>query len=127
MKRDDRSGANNHAAEGASPTQARTTSSGWERVEQTSAFGELTSKKKAFIVPTMLFFFVFFTGWTALGGLTTLLDGRAFGAVTWATVYGFAQFVVVLVLLHLYTRQAKKWDRLVEESRREAPEGRTIS
>ncbi|WP_166395157.1 DUF485 domain-containing protein [Rubrobacter marinus] len=124
MEREDKLGVNEPSAEQSGP---RPRSGGWEQVERTSAFAELVKAKKAFIVPAMLFFFVFFTAWTALGGLTTVLDGRAFGAVTWATVFGFAQFVVVLVLLHLYTARAKKWDRLVEEARREAPERRRIS
>jgi uncharacterized membrane protein (DUF485 family) len=34
----------------------------WVRVERTSAFKELARKKKAFIVPATIFFFVFYFG-----------------------------------------------------------------
>lgn len=129
MERHDSSNADEQAAtERSVPAQARAARSGeWERVEQTSAFEELTRRKKAFLIPAAIFFFVFFMGWPSLGGFTTVLDGRAVGAMTWATVYGLAQFVVVLILLHLYMRQAKKWDRLVEKARREASEERTTA
>ncbi len=95
----------------------------WERVERTSAFGELTRRKKAFIIPAAIFLFAFVAVWIILGQFTTLLDGQAVGAMTWASVYGFAQFVMPLILLHLYMGQAKKWDSLAEEARREASEG----
>ena len=77
MERNDRSSANERAEERSGPPRARAARGGWERVERTSAFGELVSRKRRFIVPAMLFFFAFFMGWTTLGGLTTLLDGSA--------------------------------------------------
>lgn len=66
----------------------------WEQVEQTSAFEELVRKKKAFILPAAIFYFMFFTAWIVLGQFTTVLDGRAIGAMTWASVYGLTQFVI---------------------------------
>lgn len=96
----------------------------WERVERTSAFEELARRKKAFIVPTVVLFTVFFLGWPALGGFTTLLDGQAIGAMTWAYVYGFAQLITTLILLHLYLRQAARWDVLAVRAREQAAEGR---
>ncbi len=121
MDGNDRSNENGQAPTD-QPAAART-SGEWERVERTSAFRELARRKKAFIVPAEIFSFVFFMAWPILGGLTTVLDGRAVGEMTWAYVYGFAQFAMILILLHLYLRQAKKWDRLVEEARREASGG----
>lgn len=128
MEGNDRSNADKQAEGPPAPVQARTRGDlGWEHVEQTAAFKELTRRKKAFIVPAEIFAFIFFMSWPILGGLTTVLDGQAVGAMTWASVYGFAQFIMILVILHLYLRQAKKWDKLVEEARREAAEGRTAT
>jgi uncharacterized membrane protein (DUF485 family) len=98
----------------------------WERVEQTSAFQELMQKKKAFLIPTVIFFLVFYMVMPVLGEFTTILDGQAIGALNWAYVYGFAQFVMVWILCHLYINQAKKWDNLIEEAREEASEERTM-
>lgn len=129
MGRNDGSSADERAAaERSTPAQARTGRSGeWERVKRAPAFGELARRKKAFVVPVVIFFTVFYLGWPALGGFTTVLDGRAVGAMTWAYVYGFAQLATTLVLLHLYMRQAARWDELAEEARQEASEGRTTA
>lgn len=121
-----------NADEGAAgrPVSAETgggRSTEWERVERTPAFGALVRGKKAFLIPVVVFFTVFFLGWPALGGFTTVLDGKAVGAVTWAYVYGFAQLATTLILLHMYMRQAAKWDRLADRAREEAPEERTTA
>jgi uncharacterized membrane protein (DUF485 family) len=88
----------------------------WLRVERTSAFKELVQKKKAFIIPATIFFFVFYFG-------LPVLDGYAIGAVTWAYVYAFAQFAMTWIIMHLYVSRANRWDELVERARREAAEG----
>lgn len=97
----------------------------WRRVSQTSAFGELMRSKKTFIIPAVVFFLVFYMAMPVLAEFTTALDGQAVGALNWAYVYGFAQFLMTWILMHLYVRRAKKWDKLVEEAREEASEERT--
>jgi len=42
------------------------------------------------------------------------------GPLTLAYVYAFAQFAMTWILMHLYVRQANKWDDLVERARTEA-------
>ena len=98
---------------------------GWNQIERTSAFQELIQKKKAFLIPAVIFFLVFYMALPILGGFTTVLDGEAIGAITWAYVYGFAQFVMTWILSHLYLNRANKWDRQVEEARQEVSEERT--
>ena len=95
----------------------------WVRVERTSAFQELTRKKKAFIIPATIFFLVFYFGLPVLAGFTTVLNGNAIGAVTWAYVYAFAQFAMTWILMHLYVSRANRWDDLVDRARQEATEG----
>ncbi|AHY47865.1 putative membrane protein [Rubrobacter radiotolerans] len=97
----------------------------WVRVERTSAFKELISSKKAFIIPATIFFMAFYFGLPVLTGFTTLLNGEAIGAITWAYVYAFAQFIMTWTLLHLYVSRANRWDELVERAREQAAEGRT--
>jgi len=95
----------------------------WLRIERTSAFKELVQKRKSFIIPATIFFFVFYFGLPVLAGFTTVLDGYAIGAITWAYVYAFAQFAMTWILMHMYISRANKWDELVEQARREAAEG----
>jgi uncharacterized membrane protein (DUF485 family) len=101
-------------------------SAGWSQIERTSAFQELIQKKKAFLIPAVIFFLVFYMALPVLGGFTTVLDGQAIGGITWAYVYGFAQFLMTWILMHMYVSRAKKWDKLVEEAREEASEERTV-
>jgi uncharacterized membrane protein (DUF485 family) len=99
----------------------------WRRVSQTSAFGELMRAKKAFIIPAVTFFLVFYMAMPVLAEFTTVLDGPAIGAMNWAYVYGFAQFLMTWILMYIYVSRAKKWDKLVEEAREEASEERTTT
>ena len=94
----------------------------WIRVERTSAFQELVRSKKAFIVPATVFFLIFYFTLPILTAFTTVLSAKAFGPISWAYVYAFAQFVMTWVLSHLYLSRANKWDRLVDEARQEAAE-----
>ena len=90
----------------------------WVRVERTSAFQELTRKKKAFILPATIFFLVFYFGLPVLAGFTTVLNGYAIGSITWAYVYAFAQFAMTWILMHLYVSRANRWARLIARSAR---------
>jgi uncharacterized membrane protein (DUF485 family) len=95
----------------------------WERVERTEAFRELTRKKRSFIVPATIFFLVFFFGLPLLAAFTTVLNTRVVGSLTLAYVYGFAQFAMTWILMHLYVSRANKWDDLVDRAREEAAGG----
>jgi uncharacterized membrane protein (DUF485 family) len=95
----------------------------WVRVERTSAFKELTQKRKAFILPATIFFFVFYFGLPFLTAFTTVLDVNVIGAINLAWIYAFAQFVMTWVLMHLYVSRANRWDDLVDRARHEAAEG----
>jgi uncharacterized membrane protein (DUF485 family) len=95
----------------------------WIRVERTSAFQELVRKKKAFILPATIFFFVFYFGLPFLTAFTTILDVNVIGAINLAYIYAFAQFAMTWILMHLYVSRANKWDDLVDRARHEAAEG----
>ncbi len=95
----------------------------WIRVERTSAFQEFSRRRKAFIIPATIFFLVFYFGLPVLAAFTTVLNGRAIGAITWAYVYAFAQFAMTWILMHLYVSRANRWDDLVDRARHEAAEG----
>jgi uncharacterized membrane protein (DUF485 family) len=96
----------------------------WQEVLQAPAFQELMKKKKAFIIPSVIFFTIFYLAWPILGGFTTLMDGPAIGEMPLAYVYGFSQFPMMLILLSLYRRQASKWDDLAQQALAEATERR---
>ena len=94
----------------------------WIRIERTSAFQELVRKKKAFILPATIFFFVFYFWLPFLTAFTTILDVNVIGAINLAYIYAFAQFAMTWILMHLYVSRANKWDDLVDRARHEASE-----
>jgi uncharacterized membrane protein (DUF485 family) len=91
-------------------------------VERTPSFQEYARKWKAFLIPATIFFMVFFFGLPILASFTTVLNGRAIGPLTWAYVYGFAQFAMTWIIMRLYVNRANKWDDFVIQARREAAE-----
>ena len=92
----------------------------WVRVEQTSAFKELISAKRAFIIPATIFFMVFYFGLPFLAAFTTVLNVKVIGSLTLAYIYALAQFAMTWILMHLYVSRANKWDDLVDRAREEA-------
>lgn len=92
----------------------------WSRVAQTSAFQDLMQRKKRFIIPATIFFFVFYMGLPVLAGFTTVLNVQVIGALSLTWIYVLAQFVMTWTLLHLYVSRANKWDEIVDRVREEA-------
>jgi uncharacterized membrane protein (DUF485 family) len=80
----------------------------WVAVERTPSFKEYARKRKAFLIPATIFFVVFFFGLPILASFTTVLNGRAIGPLTWAYVYGFAQFAMTWIVMHLYVNRANQ-------------------
>ncbi len=92
----------------------------WSKVAQTSAFQDLMRRKKKFIIPATIFFFVYYMGLPVLAGFTTVLNVQVIGALSLAWIYALSQFIMTWTLLHLYVRQANKWDEIVDRVRDEA-------
>ncbi|GIM44788.1 membrane protein [Collibacillus ludicampi] len=92
----------------------------WERIVHSSAFQELIRKKRAFIIPAMIFFMVFYFVLPILTAFTTVLNKKAIGAINWAYLYAFAQFIMTWGLSHLYMKKANQFDELSERVKREA-------
>ena len=95
----------------------------WVRVERTPAFREYSQKRKVFLISATIFFLVFFFVFVFLAAFTTVLNSKAVGPLTWAYIYGLAQFAMTWILMHIYVGQANKWDGLVDRARHEVAEG----
>ena len=92
----------------------------WVAVERTPSFQEYARKRKAFLIPATIFFMVFFFGLPVLASFTTVLNGRAIGPLTWAYVYGFAQFAMTWILSLLYNKRANRFDEMAEAVKQQA-------
>jgi uncharacterized membrane protein (DUF485 family) len=95
----------------------------WARVERTRGFQELMRRKKAFLIPAVIFFMIFYFTLPVLTAFTTILNYEVVGALSLAYIYAFAQFAMTWILCHIYLSQSNKWDALVDQARREAAGG----
>jgi uncharacterized membrane protein (DUF485 family) len=87
----------------------------YTEIVKSQPFQELLKVKRAFILPLTLFFLVFYFTLPVLTAYSTVLNKPAFGPVSWAWVFGFAQFIMTWALCILYTNKAVKFDHLVEK------------
>ncbi|MGI8859171.1 MAG: DUF485 domain-containing protein [Rubrobacteraceae bacterium] len=95
----------------------------YSEIAETEAFRELMRRKRAFLVPTVVFVLLFFIMLPILSIFTDVLDGKVVGAISWAYLYAFAQFFLAWVVTFLYWRKANRWDELAGEAREEVSEG----
>ncbi|WP_241156817.1 DUF485 domain-containing protein [Bacillus sp. FJAT-42376] len=89
-------------------------------IAESPAFRNLIAQKKKFILPLSLFFLAFYFTLPILTAYTKVLNNPAFGSISWAWVFAFAQFVMTWVLCSLYSKKAASYDEIVEEIRMEA-------
>jgi uncharacterized membrane protein (DUF485 family) len=95
----------------------------YSRRAETEAFKELIRRKRAFLIPAVVFVLLFFIMLPVLSIFTDVLDGKVIGAISWAYLYAFAQFFLAWVVTFVYWRRANRWDELAREARKKAPEG----
>ncbi|MDQ0273266.1 DUF485 domain-containing protein [Cytobacillus purgationiresistens] len=86
----------------------------YEKIAESNEFKSLISAKKRFIVPTVIFFIVFYFTLPILTSFTTILNKPAIGAITWTWVYALAQFVMTWVLCTIYVKKASRYDQEAE-------------
>ncbi|GBF11542.1 DUF485 domain-containing protein [Tepidibacillus infernus] len=79
-------------------------------ISKSETFKELMNKKKKFIVPLSIFFFIFYFTLPIMTAYSKVLNTPALGAITWAWVFAFAQFVMTWTLVTIYARKATQFD-----------------
>jgi uncharacterized membrane protein (DUF485 family) len=92
----------------------------WDAVEQSPEFRELTTKKKAFVVPATLFFLAWYFGFIILAGYAPDFMGREFitDGLTVGYVLALSQFVMTWVLGWMYLRKSDRvFDPLAARAR----------
>jgi uncharacterized membrane protein (DUF485 family) len=92
-------------------------------IAETEAFKELVRRKRAFLIPTVVFVLLFFIMLPILSIFTDVLDGKVIGAISWAYLYAFAQFFLAWIVTFLYWREAGRFDELARKAREQASGG----
>ena len=95
----------------------------WSQIANSSEFKSLLSAKKKFIVPNVIFFFIFYITLPISTAYFTFLNEKAIGALNWAYVFAFAQFAMTWILCMTYTKKANKFDQQVEQIKQQALQG----
>ncbi|WCK55783.1 DUF485 domain-containing protein [Aneurinibacillus sp. Ricciae_BoGa-3] len=87
----------------------------YSAIVRSGKFRELMAAKKKFIIPLCIFYFVFYFALPIMTSYSKVLNTPAFGPITWAWVFAFAQFIMTWSLCSLYTKKAAGFDKIVED------------
>ncbi|GIM44982.1 membrane protein [Collibacillus ludicampi] len=83
----------------------------WSQIASSPEFQSLLARKKRFIIPGILFFMVFYFLLPFSTSFYTFLNKPAMGSLSWAFVYGLAQFIMVWFMALLYMKKANRFDQ----------------
>jgi len=86
----------------------------WAAIGRSEDFQQLVRLKKRFIIPNVVFFLVFYFTLPISTSYFTFLNEKAIGALNWAYLFAFAQFIMTWVLCMVYNKRANSFDEMVE-------------
>jgi uncharacterized membrane protein (DUF485 family) len=84
----------------------------WEHVAQMDEFKRLLATKKAFIVPAVVFFIVYYFLLPISVGYFPAFMDRRIGPVNLAYLFALSQFFVAWAIAGLYVKAARRFDEL---------------
>ena len=90
----------------------------WEAIERSDEFQELVRRKRAYVIPRVVFFLAWYLGFILLAGYAEgFMDERIYEGLTVGYVLALSQFVMVWVLAATYVRKADRdFDPLEEKA-----------
>ena len=98
------------------PSRPEISASEFERIAATAEFKNLVARKKRFILPTFVFFFVFYFALLFLvGHAPAWMKIRVVGSVNVAYLFGLSQFVVSWIIAYRYTKVTSRFDVLAKQ------------
>lgn len=87
------------------------TSSEWDALANDPQFVALLRARRRFIVPSTIFFLLFYLGLpVGVAFAPQLMNQPVFESLSFANLYGFAEFVMAWALLAFYMREARSFD-----------------
>jgi uncharacterized membrane protein (DUF485 family) len=85
------------------------TSIDWEAAENSPEFKELIKKRRSFVIPATIFFFVWYFGFILLAGYAPdFMAESVYEGLTVGYLLALSQFVMTWVLAGWYVRKARK-------------------
>ncbi|HTU71248.1 MAG TPA: DUF485 domain-containing protein [Candidatus Baltobacteraceae bacterium] len=87
------------------------TASEWDALAKDPEFQALLRARRRFIVPSTIFFLLFYFALLAgIGYDPALMERPVWGSLNLAYAFGFTQFLMAWLLLALYMREARTFD-----------------
>jgi uncharacterized membrane protein (DUF485 family) len=87
----------------------------WAGIERLPEFRALVRAKRAFIVPATVFFLAYYFALPALVGYWPALMSRpVIGHINVAYLFALSQFAMAWLLMAVYVRRARRYDRMAE-------------
>ena len=96
------------------PAQKKEKSIPYERLIQTEEFRDLLQKKKSFIIPTTIFFLIFYFTLPLLAAYTKVLHAELLGPITGAWIFAGLQFLLVWICGFIYVKKSENYDNIAK-------------
>ena len=102
---------------GAKPEHERTadedvTTADWNALAASPDFKQLLKAKRRFIIPTTVFFIVYYFALPYLVGYhPELMQRKVWGEMNWAYLFALSQFFMAWAIAAIYVSVAAGWDR----------------
>lgn len=88
----------------------------WDRIVHRSDFNELLARKRRFVVPSCIFFLIYYFALLFLvGWFPELMKKQVWGKVNLAYLFALSQFFMAWGMAWLYMRRAASYDKAVAE------------
>ena len=88
----------------------------WDRIHDSPDYRRMIAQKTRFVVAATALFVVYYFALPVLVGYwPDLMERQVWGAVNWAYLFAFSQFLMAWALAYLYLRVAKRFDRMTEQ------------
>lgn len=104
----------NHSSSGQQTNGSASATPDYAKLVETPEFKQLLARKKAFMVPAVCFFLVFYFMLPILATYTTLLKGTTVFGITYVWVFALSQFLVVWGLGWVYVKKSTMYDKMAQ-------------
>jgi uncharacterized membrane protein (DUF485 family) len=85
----------------------------WDRVAAMAEFKTLVAEKRKFIIPTTIFFIVYYFALPVLVGYAPkLMATKVWGVINVAYLFALSQFFMAWIIAALYVRAAGRFDEM---------------
>jgi len=88
----------------------------WETIESESDFQELVNAKRRFIIPSTIFFIVYYFALPILVGyFPKLMSTNVIGNINIGYLFALSQFFMAWILMAMYVKRAKVFDEMADK------------